>query len=152
MRTMTGFSKVSFLAGMSGEIKGMKVGVSGAKCIATLYIRKKNLCKNENCVTFLRPAEISARAMAKDTQINIRFPSNMDRQLTETAVALGVSKSALVRRVTEMFLEEVSETGSVKLHPNWIKGLTEADGRSEWGSSKGKDGSEKPRAAKRTAS
>lgn len=71
--------------------------------------------------------------MAKDTQINVRFPAEIDRRLTETAIQLGVSKSALVRRVTEMFVDEVMSTGVVRLNPMWIRDLTGADGRSPWG-------------------
>lgn len=71
--------------------------------------------------------------MAKDTQINVRFPSEIDRKLTETAAQLGVSKSSLVRRVTEMFLEEVNSTGVIRLNPMWIQDLTKADARSPWG-------------------
>ena len=84
--------------------------------------------------------------MAKDTQINVRFPAEIDRRLTETAIQLGVSKSALVRRVTEMFVDEVTAAGVVRLNPMWIRDLTGADGRSPWGRPKkfsGEDSSAK---------
>ena len=56
--------------------------------------------------------------------------------LTEVAQALGVSKSALVRRVTEAFLAEVKRTGAVQLRPDWVNGLKKADARTEWGDRK----------------
>lgn len=71
--------------------------------------------------------------MSKNAQINIRFEANVDDELTRVAAALGVSKSALVRRLTEAFLAEVKRTGGVALHPTWIQDLKSADGRSKAG-------------------
>ena len=68
--------------------------------------------------------------MRKNAQINIRFEENVDSHLTSVALALGVSKSALVRRLTEAFLAEVAKTGSVQLEPTWIQAIKPADGRS----------------------
>jgi predicted RNA polymerase sigma factor len=69
-------------------------------------------------------------AVPKIQQINIRFDADTDAELRDTAAALGVSKSALVRRLTEAFLAEVKRTGAVKLKPEWIQDLRAADGRS----------------------
>jgi hypothetical protein len=79
--------------------------------------------------------------MAKDTQINVRFPADTDQKLAATAAQLGVSKSSLVRRLTDLFLAEVEATGAVSLNPHWIKDLTTADGRSAWGEARTIEGS-----------
>lgn len=71
--------------------------------------------------------------MQKNSQINIRFDAQTEDALNETAQALGVSKSALVRSLTEKFLAEVKRTGAVQLKPKWIEDLVRADARSEWG-------------------
>lgn len=74
--------------------------------------------------------------MKKSSQINLRLDPPTEEQLTQVAVALGVSKSALVRRLTEAFLAEVKRTGSVKLKPEWVTGMTVADARTPWGERK----------------
>lgn len=74
--------------------------------------------------------------MAKTSQINIRFDPETDAQLTELAESLGVSKSSLVRRLTEKFIEEVRKMGTVEIDPEWLRNLAKADARSEWGERK----------------
>lgn len=74
--------------------------------------------------------------MSKDSQINVRFTADLDADLSHTAAQLGVSKSALVRRLTEVFLAEVKKTGAVSLNSEWVKDLTQADARSQWGEAK----------------
>jgi len=74
--------------------------------------------------------------MKKSSQINLRLDPPTELELTQVAVALGVSKSALVRRLTEAFLEEVKRTGSVTLKPDWGTGMTVADARTPWGERK----------------
>jgi len=75
-------------------------------------------------------------AVAKNSQVNIRFDDVTDAQLEQTAHDLGVSKSALVRHVTKTFLEEVRRTGALKLKPEWTRLIGDADGRSPWGEHK----------------
>lgn len=74
--------------------------------------------------------------MKKSAQINLRLDTPTEAELTQVAQALGVSKSALVRRLTEAFLAEVKRTGSVTLKPEWVTGMTVADARSAWGDRK----------------
>lgn len=74
--------------------------------------------------------------MQKSSQINIRFDPETEEQLNQTAEALGVSKSALIRRLTEKFLQEVRKTGAVTLNPKWITDMAAADARSSWGDRK----------------
>lgn len=74
--------------------------------------------------------------MKKSSQINLRLDPATEQELTEVAVALGVSKSALVRRLTEAFLKEVKRTGAVTLRPDWVETIRKADARTEWGERK----------------
>lgn len=73
--------------------------------------------------------------MKKSSQINLRLDPPTDAELTQVAIALGVSKSALVRRLTEAFLAEVARTGAVALEPSWVRGMQTADARTAWGTS-----------------
>jgi predicted DNA-binding protein len=72
----------------------------------------------------------------KTSQINIRFDPETEQQLNAVAEELGVSKSALVRRLTEKFLMEVKRIGAVNLNPEWIKEIGRADARAKWGERK----------------
>lgn len=74
--------------------------------------------------------------MKKSSQINLRLDPPTDLELTEVAKSLGVSKSALVRRLTEAFLAEVKRTGLVKLNHEWTGAITKADARTGWGERK----------------
>jgi antitoxin component of RelBE/YafQ-DinJ toxin-antitoxin module len=74
--------------------------------------------------------------MKKSAQINLRLDPPTELELTAVAESLGVSKSALVRRLTEAFLAEVKRTGIVKLSHEWTSKLTAADARSQWGERK----------------
>lgn len=73
----------------------------------------------------------------KNKQINVRFSDETDQVLTDTAAKLGVSRSALVRHLTEQFLAETTRTGSLRLKPHWVGNLAQADARSQWGTRKG---------------
>jgi hypothetical protein len=92
----------------------------------TVICRK--LFYNSTAIVIPAPSHVS-----KSSQINIRFDDTTDAELVATAAALGVSKSALVRRLTEAFLAEVKRTGAVQLKPSWVKELGKADARSGWG-------------------
>lgn len=70
---------------------------------------------------------------SKDTQVNVRFDEATDAQLVAAAKKLGTTKSALVRHLTETFLSEIAETGSMALNLNWMAKLGQADARSPWG-------------------
>lgn len=71
--------------------------------------------------------------MQKTSQINIRFEAATEEQLNAVAQELGVTKSALVRRLTEKFLMEVKRLGAVNLNPDWIRDMSRADARAKWG-------------------
>jgi antitoxin component of RelBE/YafQ-DinJ toxin-antitoxin module len=72
----------------------------------------------------------------KTSQINIRFDAETEAQLNVIAEELGVTKSALVRRLTEKFLAEVKRLGAVNLNPQWISEIGKADARAKWGERK----------------
>jgi predicted DNA-binding protein len=74
--------------------------------------------------------------VSKNQQVNIRFDDETDTELETTAEALGVSKSALVRRLTRQFLDDVRKRGALSLGAEWVRDLARADGRSAWGESK----------------
>lgn len=74
--------------------------------------------------------------MKKSSQINLRLDPPTETELTAVAESLGVSKSALVRRLTEAFLAEVKRTGLVTLSHEWTAALTKADARTQWGDRK----------------
>lgn len=74
--------------------------------------------------------------MKKSSQINLRLDPPTENELTAVAESLGVSKSALVRRLTEAFLAEVKRTGLVKLSHEWTSALIKADARTQWGDRK----------------
>lgn len=75
--------------------------------------------------------------MAKTEQVNIRFDVKTDQKLTKTSEKLGCSRGALVRRLTEVFLDQVEKTGSPLLNGSWTAALGKADGRTKWGGRKG---------------
>lgn len=83
--------------------------------------------------------------MAKDSQINIRFDAETDAELEAAAKSLGVSKSALVRRLTEQFLADLKKRGGLSLGAEWVNELSAADARTKWGERK----LEKPEGAER---
>jgi len=74
--------------------------------------------------------------MSKQSQINIRFDEETERNLTKICGDLGISKSALVRRLTEKFILEVKRSGGVKIDSAAVNDLPQADGRSPWGEKK----------------
>lgn len=74
--------------------------------------------------------------MQKSAQINIRLTPEIDEELNRVAQSLGVSKSSLVRRLTEKFLVEVKKLGVVELNPAWIEEMAKADARTSWGERK----------------
>jgi hypothetical protein len=89
------------------------------------------------CSTFISPQGLDTQsAVQKSSQINIRFDPNTEAALNETAKELGLSKSALVRNLTEKFLAEVRRTGAVRLRPEWVNEMTKADARTQWGDRK----------------
>jgi predicted DNA-binding protein len=72
----------------------------------------------------------------KSSQINIRFTPQIEADLNAICEKLGINKSALVRKLTEVFIAEVKRTGSLTLDHRWLRELGQADGRSEWGERK----------------
>lgn len=72
----------------------------------------------------------------KSAQINIRFSPQIEADLNSICEKLGITKSSLVRKLTEVFIAEVKRTGSLTLDHRWIRELGQADGRSEWGERK----------------
>jgi hypothetical protein len=74
--------------------------------------------------------------MSKQSQINIRFDEKTEESLNEICGELGISKSALVRRLTEKFILEVKRCGGVKIDTATLNDLPAADGRTAWGEKK----------------
>lgn len=72
----------------------------------------------------------------KTSQINIRFTPQIEADLNVTAEKLGLNKSALVRKITEVFLAEVKRSGTLHLDHTWIESITSADARTSWGKRK----------------
>ena len=72
----------------------------------------------------------------KTSQINVRFTPQIDADLTAICKKMGVTRSAMVRKLTEVFISEVKRTGSLTLNHQWIKALGDADARSPWGDRK----------------
>jgi antitoxin component of RelBE/YafQ-DinJ toxin-antitoxin module len=73
---------------------------------------------------------------SKDSQVNVRFDEMTDARLVAAAKKLGTTKSALVRHLTETFLTEIANTGSMELNINWKTKLEKADARTAWGEAK----------------
>ena len=82
--------------------------------------------------------------MSKQSQINIRFDEEMEKNLTKICGDLGISKSALVRRLTEKFILEVKRSGGVKIDSAAVNDLPPADGRTAWGEKKLGDADDSP--------
>jgi len=75
----------------------------------------------------------------KSSQINIRFTPKTDADLNAICEKMGITKSALVRKLVEVFIADVKRTGSLTLDHRWVNELGQADARSEWGERKMKD-------------
>jgi hypothetical protein len=102
-----------------------------------IHFARKNCITLGFCSTFLIPVGVNTpSAVQKSSQINIRFDPKTEAALNDTAQSLGLSKSALVRNLTEKFLEEVRKTGAVELRPQWIADMARADARTQWGDRK----------------
>jgi hypothetical protein len=74
--------------------------------------------------------------MSKTSQINIRFDAPTEAALNEICSDLGISKSALVRRLTEKFIMEVKRSGGVKIAGMDSGEFGTADARTPWGEAK----------------
>ena len=74
--------------------------------------------------------------MSKNSQINIRFDAETEAALNEICLQLGVSKSALVRRLTEKFILEVRMAGGIKIAASHLNTCGPADARTPWGEAK----------------
>lgn len=73
--------------------------------------------------------------VAKNTQVNIRFDDSTAADLEKVAAGLGISVSALVRHATQILIDEVKQSGSLRMKSGSVPEV-KADARSQWGERK----------------
>ncbi len=61
--------------------------------------------------------------------MNVRFTSDVRRKIDEAAQKFGLTKSAIVKLATGLFVDDFAERGFASLPANWQDVLHELDGR-----------------------
>lgn len=63
--------------------------------------------------------------------MNVRFTSEVLSQVNEAAEKFGLTKSAIVKLATALFVDDFERSGFAALPRNWQEILSNLDGRSQ---------------------
>lgn len=63
--------------------------------------------------------------------MNVRFTSDVLAQVNQAAEKFGLTKSAIIKLATALFVDDFERSGNASLPRNWQEILSNLDGRSQ---------------------